>query len=216
MKKIAIVAGGPKDFVPDLSKFDENNILWIGADLGAEVILEQGRRLDIAVGDFDSVSSESLMRIKESAGRTDTYPNEKNETDLEIALLEALKYQPEQILLFGVTGGRLDHTMVNIQILYPLLTKGIKGTIIDQQNQVELVGQGVHTLKKISQYPYVSFLPVTLAIKGLSLEGFYYPLLDAELSYGSTRCISNQLIEDRGTFSFTEGILLVIRSHDVI
>ncbi|WP_079529800.1 thiamine diphosphokinase [Halobacillus hunanensis] len=216
MKKVAIVAGGPKEFVPNLSEYDEKGMLWIGADLGAEVILEQNVRLDIAVGDFDSVSSESLLRIKESAGKTDTYPNEKNETDLEIAILEALKYQPEHILLFGVTGGRLDHTMVNTQMLYPLVTKGIKGTIIDQQNQVELVREGMHTLKKISQYPYVSFLPVTLAIKGLSLEGFYYPLQEAQLSYGSTRCISNQLIEDRGTFSFTEGILLVIRSHDVI
>ncbi|WP_318036051.1 thiamine diphosphokinase [Halobacillus shinanisalinarum] len=211
-----MVAGGPKEFIPELSEYDGKDMIWIGADQGAEVIIEQGGRLDIAVGDFDSVSVSSLAAIKEAAARTDTYPNEKNETDLEIAIQEAIMHEPEQILLFGVTGGRLDHSLINIQVLYPLLNKGIKGTIIDRQNQLELVGEGMHKLKKIDKYLYVSFLPITLEVKELCLTGFYYPLQGAQLSYGSTRCISNQLIEEQGTFSFTEGILLVVRSNDVI
>jgi thiamine pyrophosphokinase len=46
------------------------------------------------------------------------------------------------------------------------------------------------------------------------LEGFKYPLKNRHIFFGSTLCISNELIYDFGTYSFTNGILLVIRSCD--
>jgi thiamine pyrophosphokinase len=61
---------------------------------------------------------------------------------------------------------------------------------------------------------YISFLPMTLAVTNLTLDGFKFPLKDRHISMGSTLCISNELISDYGTFSFSKGILLVIRSDD--
>ena len=214
-KTIAIVGGSPKTYIPDLKAFHQEGMMWVGADQGAEVLIENGIAPDVAIGDFDSVSSKSRGSIKRSAQSFVEYPNEKDETDLELAINEALKQNPSHIVLFGVTGGRVDHSLANIQLLYPLMQQGIKGTIIDQQNQVELVFAGEHTLKLNEAYPYVSFLPVTLEVSGLTLKGFYYPLVEADVPYGSTLCISNQLIEDEGTFSFRSGILLVIRSKDL-
>ncbi|TGB04886.1 thiamine diphosphokinase [Halobacillus salinus] len=214
-KKIAIVGGSPKAYIPDLASFQEEELLWIGADQGAEVLLEHGITPDVAIGDFDSVTKDSKRKIREHAKVFDEYPNEKDETDLELAIRGALKQNPSHILLFGVTGGRMDHTLANVQILYPLLKEGIKATVIDKQNRVSLVEAGKHTLKTNRAYPYVSFLPVTFDVTGITLEGFYYPLNEADLPYGSTLCISNQLIEDLGTFSFRSGILLVIRSKDL-
>jgi thiamine pyrophosphokinase len=214
-RTVAIVGGGPKPFVPDLSFHNSSEQLWIGADQGAEVLLEQGIVPDMAIGDFDSVSKPSYNTIKAQAKCYKEYPNEKDETDLELAIMEALKWNPEHILLFGVTGGRMDHSLANIQLLYPLLQKNVKAKIIDVQNQVELVSAGRHTIEADEQYPYLSFLPITLEVKNLSLTGFYYPLSDAYLPYGSTLCISNMLIQEAGTFSFDSGILLVIRSKDL-
>ncbi|MFC7061256.1 thiamine diphosphokinase [Halobacillus seohaensis] len=214
-RRYAIVGGGPKRYIPNLKKFENENTIWIGADQGSEVIIENEIPLDIAIGDFDSVSLSSLEVIKEHAQIFDPFPDEKNETDLELAIKKAISFQAEEILLFGVTGGRLDHSLVNIQILYPIWQSGIRATIIDLQNRVELVGDGIHTIQQDNNYPYVSFLPVTLDVHQLSLQGFYYPLKEAHLSFGSTRCISNYLIKDHGTFSFSKGIVLVIRSKDL-
>ncbi|MCP3031148.1 thiamine diphosphokinase [Halobacillus sp. A1] len=214
-KKYAIVGGGPKRYIPDLTEYQEDVMTWVGADQGAVVILENNMPLHKAIGDFDSVDEQSFQRIKEEAKDFSIYPNEKDETDLELALQYVKSLQASELFLFGVTGGRLDHALINIQLLYPLWKEGIKAAIIDAQNKVELVGAGSHKIHKDSDYQYVSFLPVTLDIRKLSLSGFSYPLNEADLSYGSTRCISNYLIEDEGTFSFTEGILLVIRSKDI-
>ncbi|CDQ19796.1 thiamine diphosphokinase [Halobacillus karajensis] len=215
MKRVVIVGGGPKSYIPDLQEFSCTDCIWIGADQGAEVLVEQGITPDIAIGDFDSVTEESLKEIKNRSHRIHIYPNEKDETDLELAINEALKEQPEHILLFGVTGGRMDHSQANIQLLYPLMQRNIKSTLIDRQNQVELVSAGMHKLVSDKRYPYISFLPVTLEVEDLTLQGFYYPLEKAYVPFGSTLCISNRLIEDTGTFSFESGILLVIRSTDL-
>lgn len=214
-KRVAVVGGGPKPYISDLNPYENEDTVWIGADQGAEVLLEHGIRPDFAIGDFDSVSSASLEQIKEQSLQVEIHPNEKDETDLELAIHQALKWSPEHILLFGVTGGRIDHSLANVQLLYPLLQKNVRSTIIDIQNQVELVTEGLHTIEANEEYPYVSFLPVTLEVTNINLTGFYYPLTDAYLPYGSTLCISNRLIQDRGTFSFDSGILLVIRSKDL-
>ncbi|WP_062513368.1 thiamine diphosphokinase [Halobacillus sp. KGW1] len=212
---IVVVGGGPAAYIPDLKQTVQGDCLWIGADKGAEVLIEQGIKPDLAIGDFDSVSLEVLRRIQASAAETRIYPDEKDETDLELAVIEAQKRNPAHILLVGVTGGRLDHSQANIQLLYTLAERDVKATIVDKQNRVELVKAGEHTIEADEEYPYISFLPVTLDVSGLTLKGFYYPLTDAYVPYGSTLCISNRLLEDTGTFSFQAGILLVIRSKDL-
>ncbi|ARI77525.1 thiamine diphosphokinase [Halobacillus mangrovi] len=214
-RTVAIIGGGPKTFIPDLTAYDKDGVLWIGADQGAEVLLERELIPDFSIGDFDSVSKASLEKIKEKSAAYEVYPNEKDETDLELAIRKALKWEPQHILLFGVTGGRMDHSLANIQLLYPLMQKNVQAKIIDVQNQVELVSSGVHTIEADEHYPYLSFLPITLEVKKLTLTGFYYPLTEAYLPYGSTLCISNRLIQEAGTFSFESGILLVIRSKDL-
>ncbi|XBO87183.1 hypothetical protein AAGG52_10200 [Bacillus licheniformis] len=62
--------------------------------------------------------------------------------------------------------------------------------------------------------PYISFLPFTETVKNLSLKGFKYSLNKCHIALGSTLCISNELIHSQGAFSFSEGILIMIRSTD--
>ena len=86
--------------------------------------------------------------------------------------------------------------------------------LIDKQNILSLKGPGSYKIEKRLDKKYISFVPLTLKVKGLTLDGFKYPLNNRHISIGSTLCISNELISDYGTFSFSEGILLVIRSND--
>ncbi|GAB4072431.1 thiamine diphosphokinase [Barrientosiimonas marina] len=212
MSHIAIMGNGPVELIPDLSDCEPD--VWIGADRGALVLLEKGITPDYAVGDFDSMSFDEQAKVERGADVFEKYPVEKEETDLDIALNKAYDLHAETISLFGVTGGRLDHALINMQLLYPMKSRNVSGAIIDQQNQLELAMPGEHEIRYDMDYPTISFIPFTQQVKGLTLHGFYYGLADKTLLWGSTRCISNRLISNSGTFSFDEGILLIIKSCD--
>ncbi|GAB2561495.1 thiamine diphosphokinase [Gracilibacillus alcaliphilus] len=211
--KIGIVAGGPEESLASLDLYQDEVDIWIAADAGAVYLLQNNLPIKVAIGDFDSISEEQRQLVKEKAENFRQYPDEKNETDLELAVETAINYQPASILLFGVTAGRLDHELANIQLLYRLLERGIDVTIIDRHNQLRMFHSGTY---KIAAKPHelISFIPLSPAVKGLKLTGFYYPLDDYTLTWGSTRCISNQIIEDYGTFSFEDGILIMIKSME--
>lgn len=212
--KIAIVAGGPKEELPLLDAYQSNIDFWIGADDGALALLEQNIPIDLAIGDFDSVSNSDLERIKRLSNHCKVYPIEKDETDLELALDEALNLDPEMLYLFGVTAGRLDHELVNIQQLYRLLMKQVEAFIIDKHHEISMYKPGSYEVEQSDCFPYISFIPFSPIVKELTLKGFYYPLNRSDITWGSTLCMSNQILQDPSTFSFTDGILLMIKSKD--
>lgn len=211
---VAIMGNGPIDHVPNLEQYKDKVDIWIGADRGALMLVENGIRLQYAVGDFDSVNAQQKAMILENSTRLATYPSMKNETDLKIALHQACELQPKKIYLFGVTGGRLDHALINMQLLHKIVEKEIRGIIIDQWNRLELTKPGTYTVYKQEDYPYVSFVPFTKEVKGLSLIDFKYPLDSYLLKKGSTRCISNELNSNKAIFTYEEGMLLLIQSRD--
>ncbi|ENH98280.1 hypothetical protein J416_01034 [Gracilibacillus halophilus YIM-C55.5] len=212
MTTVAIVAGGPFDALADLRKYEREVDVWIGADLGATYITQNHLRLALAIGDFDSITKEDISRVEHEAERIEKYPMEKDETDLELAIQAGLSYQPTRLFLFGITGGRLDHELANIQLLYRLLMKGIEPVLVDHLNQLTIHQPGIHHVRKSAYDQKFSFLPFTETVKNLSLEGFYYPLVNQTIHWGTTLCISNQLIAETGTFSFHDGILIMIKS----
>ena len=216
MKVVAIVGNGPSGLVPNLHLFKDKIDSWIGADRGAYLIAEQKIPLEYAVGDFDSIDKHERQVISKNAAYMERHPIEKDETDMEIALNRADAMNPSKIYLFGVTGGRLDHELINIQLLYTILNKGIQAVIVDQSNQIEMLSPGIHTIENHEAYPYISLIPFTKEVEGIYLSGFYYPLSNTTISWGSTLCISNKLLSKKGTFSFDKGIVLLVKSGDTI
>ncbi|GHH96516.1 thiamine diphosphokinase [Neobacillus kokaensis] len=213
---INILAGGPVDHLPDLRHYMEDNAIWVGVDRGVFHLLKRNIKPDIAFGDFDSVSPEELLFIETEVAELKRFQPIKDETDMELALNWALAKKPKIIRLFGATGGRLDHLFANVQLLInPVKTNQSTDIfLIDRHNEVFLKAPGTYKIKKQADEKYISFVPLTLDVTNLTLEGFKYPLKNRHISLGSTLCISNELISDNGTFSFSEGILIVIRSHD--
>ena len=212
---VHIMAGGPKKYIPELDSYSKE-ACWIGVDRGVIYLMEKSLPIYAAFGDFDSISEEELHVMEEKAGIIKRFKPEKDETDMELALLWAIKEGATVIRLFGATGGRLDHTIANLQLLLreAIENKHIKVEIIDKQNNISVVQAGTHTVKENQDYKYISFFPYSTKIIGLTLEGFKYPLVRRNLPASSTLCISNELIRETGTFSFDEGILMVIRSCD--
>lgn len=214
MKTICIVAGGPKNLLPDLSAYHGENTHWVGVDRGVVYLAEKGLEIEQAIGDFDSISSEERKWLVASVKDLSIYPSEKDKTDTDLALDWAISQKPEKILLFGATGGRLDHLYGNIFLLMKQFQAGIPMILIDIHNEMELFQPGSYIAEKKGHFPYVSFIPFSSDVAKLTLEGFKYPLHNRHIPFGSTLCVSNELILSKGTFSFESGILMMIRSRD--
>ncbi|WP_240190001.1 thiamine diphosphokinase [Bacillus sp. P14.5] len=217
MMIINILGGGPEEFIPDLEMYKEDEgAIWVGVDHGVFRLLHRGINPDMAFGDFDSVNDAEWKLIEEKVKQINRFMPEKDETDMELALNWAIDKAPGSIKIFGATGGRIDHFLANIQLLGKKenLHPAIEIEIIDIQNHVQIVPPGEYTLADKKQSKYVSFLPLSEKVEGLTLQGFKYPLENRNITTGSTLCISNELIQSTGTFSFLSGILMVIRSHD--
>ncbi|SDM02588.1 thiamine diphosphokinase [Bacillus sp. OK048] len=213
---INILAGGPDELLPNLNEYKGESDIWVGVDRGVYTLIKKKITPMIAFGDFDSVTEEELTIIEEHVMEMKRFKPEKNETDMELALNWAVEQKPELIRIFGATGGRLDHLLANVQLMFKPLVEAANVNIflIDKQNILSLKGPGSYKINKRLDKKYISFIPLTLEVKGLTLDGFKYPLNNRHIYIGSTLCISNELISDNGTFSFSEGILLVIRSND--
>jgi thiamine pyrophosphokinase len=213
--KIRIVAGGPVHLIPELKRYDNlQGALWVGVDRGTFTILDQGIKVSYAFGDFDSVSAKEKEHILNSEIILNEYQSEKDHTDMELALQWALEQNPEEILLFGATGGRLDHEMMNIQLLFRSITSNAEAKVVDIKNEISLKLPGEYSIQHDNNYTYISFLAFKDDVKGITLKGFKYPLQKASLQIGSSLCISNELVDKSGTYSFDSGIILMVKSRD--
>ncbi|WP_419883796.1 thiamine diphosphokinase [Peribacillus sp. B-H-3] len=215
---ICMLAGGPVHLLPDLLPYKNKADVWVGADRGVHHLLESGIVPDAAFGDFDSVTEGELENIQQKLENLKVYPSEKNESDLELAFQWAIRQKPEEIYILGATGGRLDHFFGNMQLLLKEsilpLHNSISIYIADKQNTITVKTPGTYQIGRDPEKKYISFIPAASCIEGLTLQGFKYPLENRRVKRGSTLCVSNELISDIGHLSFSEGILLVIRSSD--
>ncbi|WEG11624.1 thiamine diphosphokinase [Pullulanibacillus sp. KACC 23026] len=211
---IAILSGGPDAYLPAFSNPLLKDCLWVGVDRGTVTLLNNGLIPIRAFGDFDSITATDLSRIHEAAIPLSTYKKEKDATDMELALDWVLKQSPETCFLVGATGGRLDHALMNQQLLIKAIDTSTSLFLLDHQNIVTLLKPGSYTIEKRPEYNYVSFIAYSPAVHGLTLSGFQYDLADHLLKWGSSLCISNHFIGSKGTVRFTEGLLLLVQSRD--
>ncbi|GEM00729.1 thiamine pyrophosphokinase [Halolactibacillus halophilus] len=211
MTVYGIVAGGPKALLPCLT--DQKVDCWIGCDRGCLYILEAGLTLYQAIGDFDSVSKEEHEFIEKEAKQMQVFSVDKDDSDLELAI-KMLQNQPEDsLILYGITGGRLDHTLVNIALLKRLTKQGVNAKMMDCYHTIDIYLPGVHQLY-LDPTRYISILPATDQVEGVTLAGFKYPLVEATLEEGSSLTLSNHLVSTTGSISFKAGILIVISADE--
>ena len=129
------------------------------ADGGANYIKGMNICPNVIMGDLDSINSQVLEYAKKSNIPIIKFPSHKDKTDTELAIDHLIEKGCNEILLMGVTGSRLDHTLGNITLLYKLMNKGIKGRIIDDNNVVYIVKDRIKLYNKRGSY--VSIIPLT-------------------------------------------------------
>lgn len=221
-----IISGGriDKDFA---LSFLENKSYHkiIAVDGGLSFLQEIGLLPTDIVGDFDTVD-EALLAGYEN--REDIiirrFQPGKDDTDSEIAVKLALEYGSTQIDILGASGTRLDHTIGNIRLLGLVHQAGSeadggqipKAYIYDKNNRVRLVEKECVIRKEEAYGKYVSLLPFTQRVEGITLTGFKYPLENhtMDIMKAPTLGISNEISKTEGRITTQSGILLVIESKD--
>lgn len=189
---------------------------WIGVDRGALYLVESDIVPIDIVGDFDSVSEAEFTRICAVVPKALRLNAEKDETDTELAIEQALSLQPTRVVVTGVTGGRLDHFEAALRILvrYQLAYPKVEFTIVNKQNELSvLVEPGMHSLEARG-YDYISFFAVDGPISCVTLRGVKYETTCETIERFSSRFTSNEIVAEDASISFESGICLVIRSHD--
>ncbi|WP_105152562.1 thiamine diphosphokinase [Streptococcus suis] len=208
MIKIAVIAGGSFDCLPEPAD------LYVGVDAGSLRLLDHSLPLDWAIGDFDSVTSEELGRIKDQAGRFLQAPAEKDDTDLELALKEIFKAYPQaQVRIYGALGGRMDHMMANLFLVAePDLAPYMEQIeLVDSQNVIRFRPAGQHRLSSIAGMKYISFMPSDQS--RLIIRHAKYSL-DAS-NYFFKKCYSsNEFIDRDIDIQLDQGYVVLIYSKD--
>ncbi|TJX16176.1 thiamine diphosphokinase [Tissierella creatinini] len=213
MKGLIISAGNIKNYkrLKDLiSNIDFEFILC--ADGGIRHAISLDRVPNAVIGDLDSTAKEDLKYIDENSIQVIKYPVEKDETDTELAIEYLISRRIKDITLIGGTGSRIDHTMANILLLHRLMIKGIDGRIIDEHNIIQITDKCVN-LRKKKDYN-ISIIPISNDGIVVSLKGFYYPLENKRIQFGSTLGISNRIVNDIGIINIIKGLALIIESID--
>ncbi len=214
-KKAFLVAGGDKDNLEAFFLNIHDDELVVGVDEGAFYLLNKGIHVDIAVGDFDSISKEQLSILKKHIGKVVLLPSEKDLTDTEAALEYVFHhYELDEVKLFGVFGGRVDHMISNLWIAFlPQFAKNIeKISFFDKKNKLSFYKPGAYELEKEENKKYLSFISMT-ALVNLNLKQVKYPLENSNYEH-PVALISNEFKSQTMQFTFDEGLLAVIQSSD--
>lgn len=237
--KAFLVTGGFVDdkFTLDFIKREKYQVAF-AVDRGLEFFYRTGLVPDYIVGDFDSIDK-NVLKSYETAGTERTPQDEKllrtepkgapriirlnpmkDDTDTEHALHMALDMGCDIIHIFGATGTRLDHVFGNVQLLGYALRRQTECLMIDPHNRIRLI-DGEAVLKKEEQFgKYVSLIPYTPQVTGLTLEGFLYPLVNHTMSSFYVKDaapisgISNEIVEESARISLKDGILVMVESRD--
>ena len=207
MKKCVIITSYIEGSLPELiGDFNPDFILC--ADGGYDYAKAAGITPDMLIGDLDSITAPNDPAIE-----TLIFPAEKDDTDTGICLQTALEKGYKDILIIGGLGGRLDHTMSNIQLITGKCHLADRITVKDKSNSCTVITNGSVTLPYIENQ-YVSIFSMSEESAGVTTSGLKYPLDNATMVYSSTLGTSNEIVSDSATISVKKGRLLIITSME--
>ena len=204
---VVVTGGDPLDGV-DLPALPDDAIV-VAADSGVDRAEALGLRVDVAVGDFDSVTHGGLDRAERLGAKVERHPEAKDATDLELALDVARSLGPRRVVVLGGHGGRLDHLLANALLL-------AQPALVDVDVVAQMGAARVTVVWRRAELhgragDLVTLLPLHGPAEGVVTEGLLYPLRDEDLPPGSTRGVSNELVATTAVVTVRAGTLLAVQ-----
>lgn len=208
-----IVTGGNKPSKELLLNYIKEDDLIIGVDKGCNALYEYNIKPNLILGDFDSIDKNNLMELKKAGSKVLTFEPEKDYTDTDLGYINAKELGADEILFFGATGTRLDHTLGNVGILLKALKEGIKSEIIDDNNRVYLINKKTSFNGEYGDL--ISFHAISDIVTNVNIKGAKYELSNYNMTLFEPRAICNEFIDKDITISFDKGIIMVIFPNEL-
>ena len=207
--KILIFGSGEINSYDWIKNYLGGRLFVICCDGGCAHANALGLLPDLIIGDFDSVDNGLLEFYKGKNVSVITYSTEKDVTDMEAGLDLALERPEGEILIFGGSGSRFDHTLVNVHLLVKakhknpwLLGETFRATLITGEKALE--AQEGNTL---------TLIPLTGSATGITTCGLKYPLYRETLDFAASRGSSNVFVGSSASVTLETGILLAVISE---
>ena len=214
--RAVIFANGNLEYPLEAQAAIQPGDLVIAADGGAHHCQTIGISPAIVVGDLDSLNAGILEHLQASGTDIFRYPARKDYTDLELALQLAVERGVDVILVFGALGARWDQTLANLLLPASAAFRGVQIRLEDGPQEIILALS--NQINRLDGKPgdTVSLIPLGGDTEGITTQGLEYPLEDETLFFGSTRGISNVLLDENATVFIKKGLLLCIIIHNTI
>ena len=183
--------------------------LSIAADGGYLNARALGIRVDVLIGDLDSIGSAGVPSGIELV----KLECEKDFTDTQAAVELAIERGFDDIVIVGGIGSRFDHSLSSTFILADMKARGIHCYITNGYNRIRYL-ENDSLLVPRSSYKYLSLVALDKVCKGVSAEGCKYPLKNTKLLRNSPYAVSNEIEGNIALVSVKKGAMLVIESRD--
>ncbi|TVR28693.1 MAG: thiamine diphosphokinase [Balneolaceae bacterium] len=204
MKAVILCDGKP----PRLNQLKDqisDHVLLIAADGGTRIAQQFNLIPNVIVGDFDSyrpTGNEEAEMIHDPGQETN---------DLEKALSIALQKGAEEVIVFGATGKRLDHTLKNLSVLKQFDSKFKSLIFKDTYSDILLIQSPFRT--ELPEGTSVSLFPLSGKVEGITTKGLLYPLHNETLQNGVRDGSSNRTVKKEVEIEFKKGDLLLFINH---
>ena len=201
MSKICYIVGAGEDCGLDFSPRSED--LVIAADGGYAALRTAGIAPDVVIGDFDSLGAAPREE------HVITLPTVKDVTDTYAAIDYGKKQGYEVFYLYGCTGGRVDHTLANIQTAAELVRNGMRGVIVGKTQIITAISAETVVFSEKST-GFLTVLAHTDICEGVSLKGLKYELEKARLSNCFPLGVSNEFVGKEASVTIGCGIAILV------
>ena len=212
MKAVIVANGKPAD--PDADRQQvPPGALVIAADGGADYCRRLGIVPDVIIGDMDSIDREPAETRDFENTQIIRHPARKDATDLELAVRLAIERGAGSLIILGALGGRWDMSLGSLFL--PALPElaGIPVTLVDGRQEIVLLTGKTTAAFSGKPGDTLSLIPIDENVSGVTLEGLEYPLANETLPLGSSRGVSNVLLDANASVSVESGTLICVLIH---
>jgi thiamine pyrophosphokinase len=213
MKAVLVASGDPQ---PTDARWLADADLVVAVDGGAAWLTSIGRRPDALVGDLDSVDP-ALVAVLEDAGvAIERHATDKDASDTALGLDYVRRHGASEAVVIGAFGGpRLDHEVANVLLLgLDPAAIGLDLRLVRGGAQLRCLRAGQRLSIDARPSLLVSLLPIGGDADGVTTSGLRYPLHDERLPLGSTRGLSNEVVDEDASVQLRAGMLLVIEPDE--
>jgi thiamine pyrophosphokinase len=218
---VVVFSGGDAPQAEVLRYLPEHRFV-IAADSGYAHARAIGVRVDVLVGDFDSLDPDLLQDAREGNTEVRAFPVDKDATDLEIAIdvaidrlsdIQSTDRLPSLFVVAGGGGERLDHFMAEVSLLLRPDLASIRVRMYHAGACFSVVRPNQPLALEAKRNETVSLIPFGDSVEGVTTSGLRFPLRNEQLLAYRTRGVSNEATESNVTISIERGALLVVQPH---